>query len=86
MTYAILITAQCSFSYFLNTFSNINFRNQFGANAEPLRITQLFMYCPLPIKPWLFINLNSLACVLAYFQPALLKYISEPALMWSNGS
>ena len=31
-------------SYFLSTFSNINFRSQFGANADPLRITLLFMY------------------------------------------
>ena len=68
------------------TFSNINFRSQFGANADPLRITQLLMYCPFPIKPCCFINLNSFACVLAYFQPALLKYISEPALIWSSGS
>ena len=62
-------------------FSNINFRSQFGASADPLRITQLFMYCPVPIKPCYFINRNSLAWVFAYFQPARLMYISEPALI-----
>ena len=83
----VALNQNCYFhSYFLNTFPNTNFLNQFGANADPMRITQLLIYWPLPMKPLSFINLNNLACVLAYFQPARRLYISEPALMWSNGS
>ena len=72
--------------YFLSTFSNINFRSQFGASAEPLRIKQLLRYWPFPMNPLSIIKRNNLICVLAYFQPARRLYISEPARICSSGS